>query len=485
MSGFGISGLGSGIDWNNYIDSIRSAEENALARTLGRRQTKVAATQTVLSTIKSLAENLKTSVNGFTFAKDFKTKTVSSSDSSVIFGTATLDAINQTNTVRVEQLATNEVWHGTHASTSASVTSSDETLTITVRGQEHVLNVASGTTLQQLANQINAAGIGVTATVFDTGAGTGDTGRLAITDTSSGKYNPDQTPGMNFNLTFSSTLTELTNADFGVSPIVEGMDAQVIINGSGTMYRDTNVINDLLPGVTMNLVSAAPGVDKTLTVGESTSAAADKVTSFLSNYNTLVKEIKKAIQVDLNQTEQRNPTAGNSTLRNVLNQLQSTVSSTVATLPGNISVRALADIGISSIYSQNDSSNNGLLNLDSAKFEAAVSGNFDDVVKFFEGVTEGSARYDGFGQKIRNAMDSILDFTNGALPAAIKAASEEVSNIDSEIQKKLERINTKEELLKARFSRLESTLARLGSQQQSLTASLDAISGSNRSSGRK
>ncbi len=475
MSGFSISGLGSGIDWSNYIDSIKKAETQALSRTVGARQTKIAAVHTSLSNIKGLADSVKSAAQSFQFAKDFKTKTVSSSDSTVVSGTASLNAINQTNTVRVEQLATNEVWHATTANVNSIVTTSAQTLTITVRGVSNVLNVAAGTTLTQLAAQINSAGIGVTATTFDTGAGTGNTGRLAITDDNSGKFNPDQTAGINFNLGFSSTLTGLATGDFGATPIVEGVDSQVKINGSSTMYRDTNVVTDLIPGVTLNLLSADPGVDKTLTIGESSSNAGTKIADFLNKYNTLLLEIKKAIKIDPSLTAQTNPTAGNSTLRSVMDQLTSVVMSSVDSLPGSRSIRALVDIGVTSTYDQGNGLKNGQLSLDNSKLEAAISSNFGEVVEFFEGVTQGSIKYAGFGEKVSDVLDTILNFSTGTLPSAISASDAEITRLQDDIDKKLAKIDAKEQMLKAKFARLETVLAQLSSQQKSLSSALGSL----------
>jgi flagellar hook-associated protein 2 len=335
--------------------------------------------------------------------------------------------------------------------------------------------VAAGTTLTQLADQINSAGLGVTATTFDTGAGTGNTGRLAVTDDNSGKFNPDQTAGINFNLGFSSTLTGLATGDFGVAPIVEGVDSQVKINGSSTMYRDSNVVTDLIPGVTLNLLSADPGVDKTLTIGESSDNAGTKIADFLNKYNTLLLEIKKAIKIDPSLTAQTNPTAGNSTLRSVMDQLTSVVMSSVDSLPGSRSIRALVDLGVTSTYDQGNGLKNGQLSLDNSKLEAAISSNFEEVVEFFEGVTQGSIKYAGFGEKVSDVLDTILNFSTGTLPAAISASDAEITRLQDDIDKKLAKIDAKEQMLKAKFARLETVLAQLSSQQKSLSSALGSL----------
>lgn len=478
MSGFSISGLGSGIDWSAYIASIKKAETEALSRTLGVKNQKMTNQNNVYQSMQGILDSLRSNVQGFAFSQDFLTKNVTSSDSSVVTGSATLSASNQTATIDVRQLATNEVWQGQFSNVNSSVTSSAQTLTITVRGTAHVLNVSAGTSLKSLADQINAAGIGVTANVFDTGAGGATPARISITDNNLGKYNPDQTAGINFNISISSTLTDLSTAAFGASPIVEGKDSLVRVNGgTDNIYRDNNTLTDVIPGVTLNLISADLGNAKTITVASSTSNALTKVKDFIEKYNLVVKQIRKAIKSDPNaasQGTQANPTASDSTLRTVLNNLQSAVTSSVSTLPGDLTIRALADVGITTVFNSSDPSSdtNGTLQLDESKFNNALSSSFDGVVQLFEGVTRGGVKYNGFSQKVDDAMKGILDSSTGILATKIKTVSNELLRLSSDIEKKLDRIDKKEAMLKDKFARLETVLAQLNSQGQSIQAAL-------------
>jgi flagellar hook-associated protein 2 len=483
MSGFSISGLGSGIDWSAYIQSVRTAKESALQRTLGKKSSKLTSETSVFQNVQSISTTFQNNVKGFQFSRDFLTKTVTSSDSTVVTGTASLAASNQSNTISVEQLATNENWQAQFSGVSNSVTSSAQTLTITVRGTAHVLNVTAGTTLTQLADQINAAAIGVSASVFDTGAGGATPARLSITDSLTGKSNSDQTAGINFNLGFSSTLTALATADFGVAPVVEGKDSQVKVNGSSeTIYRDTNTLTDVLPNVTLSLLSADPGVQKTLTVASNTDNGTTKIQDFITKYNTLIKELKKDLKFDLSKAaagqDQTNPTAGNSTLRSILDQLQSAVLSTVSTLPASYTIRSLADIGVTSTYTTADSADNGMLTLDSTKLSNAMASNFDGVVAFFEGVTQGGVTYNGFSQKIADVLDSFLNSTQGSLTAGIKSIATQNLRLSDDLQKKLDQIQREEDTLKDRFARLETQLSQINSQGDQLNAVFASLTNS-------
>ncbi len=164
-------------------------------------------------------------------------------------------AADQTFTVGIDSLATHEIWMTKFQTMESAVTNSDQTLTISVRGKDYPIAVASGTSLQQLAELINAQKIGIIASVYDTGDGSSESARMTVTDLLSGKSNPEQTRGVNFNLGFSSTLTNLTTYDFGSKPLIEGLDSKINLNGltKDPIYRDSNVIADLFDYVKITL----------------------------------------------------------------------------------------------------------------------------------------------------------------------------------------------------------------------------------------
>lgn len=482
MSGFSVSGIGSGIDWSAYIQAVRNAKESALQRTLGKKSVKLTGQTNVFQGAQRIAQDLQTTMKGFAYQKDFLSKSVASTDKTVVTGVANLSASNASNTIYVDQLATNENWQASFSGVGSSVTSSTGTLAITVRGKTTTLTVSAGTTLQQLSDQINAAGIGVTSTIYDTGGGGATPARLSITDNLTGKSNTDQTAGVNFNLGFSSTLTDLNTASFGATPVVEGKDSKVRMNGSATsVYHDSNTFSDLIPGVSLTLVSAS-ATQQTLTVSSSTDAGTTKINDFIQKYNTLITELKKATFYDVTLAsagkDQTNPTAGNAQLRDLIDQMQAAVLGSVNSLPQDRTVRSLTDAGIRSNYTSAGSNDNGTLTLDSTKLSSAMASNYDDLVDFFYGVTTGGVTYDGFSQKVIKALDGFLDPVKGSLPAAIKSIASQNLRLSDDTQKKLDQIQRQEDNLKARFARLETQLAALNSRGDQINSMFSALTGS-------
>jgi len=492
MGSFSIPGLGSGIDWNNYMSSIRQAEEGALARTLGRKQAKYAAQSTTFTNIRGGVEALRSQITAFSAVSDFKVKSVSSSDSNVVTGTASVDAANQTATIRVDQLATNEVWHLQAPGVNSAVTASPGTFRLKVRGVTTDLAVSAGTTLTQLAEQINAAGIGVTATVFDTGGGL-PSGRLSIQDNASGKFNPDQTAGSNFNIEIGTAGNVEAGGIFtpakdfavidgdsdpltSIRPITEGKDSKVYLNGNTNdpIYRDSNTLTDVIPEITLALKSVDAAAFKTITVTESVSSAAARISSLIKKYNELVQGLRAAVAYDLSQSVQTNATAGDGTLRTVLSQLTNAFTSEVSTLPTGNKIKTLSDLGVS-IVKGTKGPTAGTLEMNETKLNAALDANYDDVLEFFQGGTEGSNNFEGFVKKIENIVNSLVSPTNGAITGRIDQLTKRLSDLDSQIQTKLERINDKQKRLQAKFARLETQLAKLNGQQSQLGSAVNSI----------
>ena len=488
MSGFSISGLGSGIDWTNYLNSIYTAETNALSRTLGARQVKVSAQQTAMSQVKSLIEAFKGQLSNFEFVGDFKSKLLNTSNSTQVIGSASLTAINQSATVLVDRLATNETWTGKFSAVDAQVNSSgvDQTFTITVHGEDKVITVPSGSTLTDLTNLINNGNYGLSATVFNSNDGTAEPIRLSIVDNTTGKFNPDQTAGVNFNLAFASTLDVTPTGLVGGTPTIEGTDSRVYMNQSPAavgscvdpIYRDGNVLDNVIPGVTLTLNSARTSTTDwvTLTVTESTNDASSKIASLVKSYNTMIGALKQAVAYNPNEDVQSNPTAGDSTLNGVIQSLQNSVMRALTTLPEGSTITSLTDIGITSKYNTSgNSSGNGQLEFDQAKFTSLLQSNYDDVVAFFQGKTVDTNQFEGWAKRVKTTVDSLIAPIDGVVTSKITSLEQQYKDLNEEITTKVERINAKQERLKSQFARLEAQLGALNSQQSALQSALNSI----------
>jgi flagellar hook-associated protein 2 len=296
----------------------------------------------------------------------FTKKTITSSDESVISAEATGSLVSGTYQVEVQQLATN---HTLATSTDFSSTADvvgEGTLSITIAGVQHDITIdSSNNTLEGIRSAVNSANIGVSATVVNTGGGY----KLMFTADKSGSANAinisvTDTDG---NDTDAAGLSQLINAN--MLETVPAQDAQLNVNGLN-ITRSTNVVEDVIDGVRLNLNAAAPGQIKTLTVAADTSDARQAVQDFVDLYNSL-QDVFKILGSYDNTPSEEDPTSGalkgDSTLR---------MLKIAQPISGSGPFSSLADLGILT-------NRDGTLEFDAAKLDQALSANPEAVGKLF------------------------------------------------------------------------------------------------------
>lgn len=236
------------------------------------------------------------------------------------------------------------------------------------------------TLMTNINNAITAAGAG--NAVFDGGTnasimndGTGV--RLVITDTNNAPITLTDTNGL---------LTEI------------GMNNNLVIQ------RNSNTINDLFPGVTLNLFQAEEGTTVKLAIQQDQSAVETAVTGFTTSYNDLRTFINQQMLTDPT-TGQKAANAGvlfgDSALETVEQRLSQIVGSGV---PGvNSAFSVLSQIGITFIDNKtvSDPTQNDTLVVNKSALDTAVLNHPDDVRKLF-----------AFDFSSSDPRVSLLGFTN-------------------------------------------------------------------------
>lgn len=471
-----VFGLGSGIDFQAMIDAVIQAEQAKVARTITQKAVSAQSQQVVFQNAKGALNSLDAAIKDFQFAQDLKTKKAKSSDETKFTAIATLNAPIQTTKIEVAQLANNEEARMSFASTDSIVHSgSDTTITINVRGVDKTVDVPSGTTLAELATLINKAGIGVSANTYDSGDGTATPARLTIKDNQLGDYD-----GGTDNIVFTAFSSQLDQISSDPSITTAAQDSEVIIGegaGEETITFSSHTLSGVIPGVTLKLLSESPtGEKETLTISEDISNASTKMKNLVDRYNEAVTMLRQATAFDLTQDTQTNPTAGDSTLRGVLTRLQTAITGQITSLPDGLAIHSLTELGITSVFSGDNTSANGTLEFDASKFNAALENNYDDLIKFFEGFTEDSVTYNGWSDQMIDVMSSFLRSPDGAIVSKISSLDTQLKRLSEEQTDALERIAQKEEFLTQKYARLESQLSALNGQQSQLEASIQSIS---------
>ena len=192
-----------------------------------------------------------------------------------------------------------------------------------------------------------------------------------------------------------------SNLDFGtISASTEGysrqvqagQDANITIDGT-IITSDSNTIDDVIAGVTLNLLAVETDKTVNMTISRDYNTIKSSVQGLLDSYNGILAEIADQTFYD-EETQTAGPLQGDSTLSSIKSNLQNIVVSAITGLPTTIN--ALSLIGINARIDYSDPKNNGQLTIDDDLFKDAFEDNFHGLKRIFvaEGTTtDGDVEY--------------------------------------------------------------------------------------------
>lgn len=365
-----IDGLITGIDTTTIIEGLLNVQQTQIDLLGVRRQT-VLEEQSAFKGVEAGLLTLQSQANRLSRIQDsvFQLKNVTSSDEDIVAATASASAANGSYTIRINNLATahqvaaqgfvdpdSEITQGTIDFQVGAGTAT----TITVDG--------SNNTLQGLADAINDTAGDITAAVINDGTGSGTPYRLMLTGSKTGESNAISITN---NLGASGGGATQPVFDLG-SPIQAAADASILIgSGAGAlaMQSASNQIEDILPGLTIDLRGADNTKDISITVGDDTDAAKDAINDFVSSFNDLMSYIDDQVRYDA-ETDQSNLLVGNRSVISIQDEVRLTIGNVVAGVATEMNRLTALGISFDSL---------GHLTVDSSQLDAALSGNVEGV----------------------------------------------------------------------------------------------------------
>lgn len=403
-----FSGASGGLDVNTLVTKLMAAEHlpvDALTAKQASYQAKITALGTFNSKVSALqaaAQKL-----GSSSASSLSAFTATSSNTSIFSASASSTAIAGTYSLTVTSLAQsqNMVAAGQTSTTAAIGTGTSTTLNFGT-GKSVVID-GTNNTLQGINDAINAANIGISATIVNDGSGTPY--RLALTSTASGVSN-------------GFTITASPGGDAAVSNLMTTMtqtvaaqDAAFTVNGIA-ITSASNTPTSAIQGVTLTLsnITATP---VTLNVARDTTAVTQAVTDFVSKYNELASALKNTFAY-----KSGSALAGDSTLNSLRSEMQNIVST--ATSSGTLT--HLFDVGITSTTT-------GTLQLDSTKLSSAMSTNFNDVATLFNSTTGYGTRFDQWSTSVLS-VDGSLAHRTSSYNTSIQTLADRISAQESRLK---------------------------------------------------
>ena len=315
---FGSPSGGQGINVSQTVSQITALMQNV--ETPWKTQLAQLQTQDlVYSNLGTDLSNLTTSLQSLTdFQGVLLSKQGSSSNTNVLqLLSASNSALAGSHTVVVSTLAQTNSFYSEDFANPADLVNG--TLTLTVNGGTAVaINTdTGGDTIAQLATKINSSNAGVTANIITDAGGS----RLSLVSNASG------TAG---NFTVGTTLTDATNSanTIAFTQAQAGTNASFTVDGISET-SSSNTVTNAIPGVSFQLLSAAPASPVQVEIANNNAAVETAVNTFVNSYNTALKDLNT--QEGKTSTGSPEPLFGSPTVSLLQTQLQAALTYLVPT----------------------------------------------------------------------------------------------------------------------------------------------------------
>ena len=467
------TGIGSGLNVDSIISQLTALEKRPLTQ-LQSKATAIQSKLSTLATIKSQVAALSDAAFKLTLDSAWSGVTVNSSKPSAVSGSTTGVAAAASFGVEVSQLAKAQ----SVASAAVPVATAMGTGTLTLQlgtwnfgsipptfplvpaGSVSVVVAAGQDSITTIAQKINDANAGVSATVLRDASGerllvrsreTGEVSGFRIQVTGDSDGNDSDNAGLSrlsFDLGAASapvSPSTIPKASYGMAAndYQAGQNAQAKINGVAVSSA-SNSLSNAVPGLKLQFseVTTAP-VDVTLVTDLPT--IRKNIDDFVAAYNALNTTLGDATKYDA-ATKTAGVLQGDSTAVGLQNVLRNLLGS--ASTGSKFSV--LSDVGLSLQLG-------GALAVNGSKRDAALQ-DLDNFKKLFT-TNNGNALTNGFGLKVKDFARGLLA-TGGLVTNKSVALEASVDRNAREQGKVNARVVLLEKRLRAQYSALD---ARMGS----------------------
>ena len=445
-------GSGSGLDTSAIVAGLVEASFAAKTKQLSTKADALTAQISAVAKLKSgittFDTALKTLVKGGTLSTQ---PTSSATDVATVSSTGGVALAGLNARVTVGRLAAAQA-ATTNTAVGRTAPFREGTLNVTIGGTTTPIAIGSSdATLNGVAAKINAAGLGLTATIVTDGAGA----RLTIKG-ATGAANA-------FTITGSDTdpnAAGMSLADLSVGGGATGTtigstaaDAEVTLDGA-SFTRASNSIADLIPGVRLDLQKLG---DTTLGTSAPTANISQAVNDFVSAFNELHATL--AADVDPKNGDLKADPAARDLLRS-LGQL--TTTSLAATTGG--APRTLADLGV-------QTGRDGALSVDAATLTRALTRYPDALEAMFAAGT--GASNGGLSAALSAIAARATDRTSGfdAETSRFTDAQQKVTDAQTAVTDAAAKMSDR---LTAQFATMDKRVAAYKSTQDFLTQQVKA-----------
>ncbi|MDP3876929.1 MAG: flagellar filament capping protein FliD [Methylobacter sp.] len=391
-------GIGSGMDINGIVGQLISAEGQPQFNAISRQETATKAQVSGLGSLKSSLSTFQTAVRKLNDINLFKTHQATSSNEGIVKVTAGPGSVAGSHTLEVLNLAKAQKSVAATEFTGASEVVGLGTMTFSVGAKTPFsLTIdSSNNTLAGIRDAINSASDnnGVTASIINVNnsTNTGTISKLVLTAKDTGLDNAFSVAVVGD--AGLSRLDSSTPANFTGEAAI---NANILVDGQA-VSRNSNVVSDVLQGVTLDLQSAETNKEVSINIKLDNEAIKKTITDFVTAYNTMTSATEKLGKFAGKDGGSNGALLGDSTLRNIRNDLRQQVSVPVSS--ASAMFNTLKSIGI-------DIDKSGVMSMDGSKLDKALTSNLSSVSDVF-------SSSDGIASRMNAKVAQYLQ-TGGAL----------------------------------------------------------------------
>ena len=398
MANLAAPGIGSGLDVNGILTKLMAAESQPLT-VLAKKEAAFQAKLSAYGSLKGTISSFQSAVSALNNQSKFKTYNATPSDSSVLTASASSIATPGSYAITVGQLAQAQtLLTSAKTTTTAAIAAAGTSTTLTFQfgaisggiltngvyaGATFTQNAtqATGTvtitnannSLQGIRDSINAANIGVTASIVNNGNATTPY-NLVLTANDAGLASSMKiTVGGGADASISSLLAYDPAAAQSLTQSAVAQNATLTANGVA-ISSASNAVTGAVTGATLNLAKIGT---TNLSVTRDTASVSASVQALVKAYNDTTTTLKGFMSYDAT-TKKGGILLGDSATQSIQSRIRSTLTAALTGL-GSSSLTTLSQIGVSF---QKD----GTLTLDNTKLQAALTTSFGDMARLFAAV---------------------------------------------------------------------------------------------------
>ena len=439
----------------------------------------------VFSELDSVLSALKTKLSYLTdtITNPFYAKTSSSSDTAKVGITAQGSAVSGNHSISIERLAKADTRVSNQfddAGSSFGAFTTDQTFSITVghptdedadnRVQIDVTvaaSVFSGTDAEVLEGISDAITSAMSQAVTDELIDGDEVIHSSVVNEEIGKsrlvLSSEQT-GYTYHMEFgSSVLLDALNinastqstgtsggyiTNVGTSRTDSELNSKFTMDGL-TFYRDANVVDDALDGVTLKLLDTFTDAE-TITIESDVSAVRSDVDEFIEKYNSAIKYLRENTKTN-SVTHERGALTNDTVYSSIISDFRGIVGSSISGTTSS-DYTLLYNIGI-------EAGEDGTLSVkDADKFTSALENNALYVSDLFN--TE-----DGIANQLLDYIDRFVS-AGGTINTSKQQVDSQISSLNDRIAYMDEVLEKKEKQYFDQFTALQQAMNEIQAQQQ-------------------